>query len=917
MKRSFYFISVLACCSLLAAGCSDDSNSGSVPGNQEGKSCHCSTGKICNDAGECVDDPDYQKPGSKDSCDNKCKPNQECKDGKCVDSGEPIPDACKPGCAEDQVCTDTGCVNSSEICDPPCEGDRVCVQNQCEFTCAVHCNEQCCEDDGVCDAITGQCGQTCDDGMPECNGVCCGSDAECVAELGCVKTCQSDELQCINYTSGYSFCCPSGQLCDLTIDQCTIDCGANVKCADVCCKENEVCLHDSVCKPSCKDSETRCGANEDLCCDTASQICIFNKCLAKGKECKDSNQCGLDEFCDTASSTCVKASESPNVCEYHPPIGEFKPKVKWHYGEAAVENTPAVADLTGDGVPEVVFTNMSFQLLALNGDTGAIMAKSTARQWNDYDGMALGDIDNDGKIEVIATTAESNANSSGLAILNLVKNGDAWEWKEKAFLPIADDKLVSASSRYWVDIHPAIADIDSDGTPEIVTTRGIIKGNDLSKWQCTMYFPSYGAWYQYGLVVADLDGDGNSEIIGHKMYDNHCNLIMDESEESWGFTAVADLIKDGGEAGELVPEIVRVKSINAGTGAVSAWKVFKNGDKWTQKKMWETVHPGGGGGHPNIADFDGDKKAEIGLAGGSKYAVFKGDTGAVLWDTPTNDSSSFRTGSSVFDFEGDGKAEVVYRDQCYIRIYNGADGKELWREPATSGTVLDYPLIVDVDGDGKTEIITTSSGYNCGDFASTPLGVVAYEDSWGNWVRTRQIWNQHTYHVTNINDDGSVPKNEKPNWTIYNNYRQNVQPEGAFNAPNFVAGKLDSEAIGCEQGKEIIKLVAHVKNEGSYGVKAGLPVNFYVVDPNGITGEFKIGSGKTEGPLPPSGETTATFEWNRMVDINGESKKVDMPAKILFFVDEPTAETPNGVYPECNEKDNKSEITSVNGCGVN
>jgi hypothetical protein len=44
------------------------------------------------------------------------------------------------------------------------------------------------------------------------------------------------------------------------------------------------------------------------------------------------------------------------------------------------------------------------------------------------------------------------------------------------------------------------------------------------------------------------------------------------------------------------------------------------------------------------------------------------------------------------------------------------------------------------------------------------------------------MWNQHTYHITNVNVDGSIPAIEQNNWQVsgFNNFRLN---EFAFEGP--------------------------------------------------------------------------------------------------------------------------------------
>jgi hypothetical protein len=164
--------------------------------------------------------------------------------------------------------------------------------------------------------------------------------------------------------------------------------------------------------------------------------------------------------------------------------------------------------------------------------------------------------------------------------------------------------------------------------------------------------------------------------------------------------------------------------------------------------------PGGGrGGPPTIADFDNDGLPEIGVAGAYRYVVLE-TNGTVKWQQPIQDGSSNFTGSSVFDFDGDGTAEVVYGDEVYLRVYRGTTGEVLYQLAKSSGTATEYPVIADVDGDGNAEIVAGANSL----FGFGPQnGIYVIGDRNNTWVNTRQIWNQHTYHITNVNDDGTIP----------------------------------------------------------------------------------------------------------------------------------------------------------------
>ena len=86
-----------------------------------------------------------------------------------------------------------------------------------------------------------------------------------------------------------------------------------------------------------------------------------------------------------------------------------------------------------------------------------------------------------------------------------------------------------------------------------------------------------------------------------------------------------------------------------------------------------------------------------------------------------------------------------------------------------------WPIAV-IDNDGSAEIVVVSdSGFQNNQTAPTVQVIRDIED---RWIQARRIWNQHTYHVTNVREDGKIPQFEKPSWQSLNTFRTNSQIEG-------------------------------------------------------------------------------------------------------------------------------------------
>jgi hypothetical protein len=379
-----------------------------------------------------------------------------------------------------------------------------------------------------------------------------------------------------------------------------------------------------------------------------------------------------------------------------------------------IMGTPSVIDLDKDGTPDVVFgatpstggglVEVGF-LRALNGNDGTEMFTVTdaSLRINTAASIAVGDIDLDSFPEIVACDA------SGSRLIVFEHDG-SFKWRSP---------LLEAIN--WGA--PSIADMDQDGVPEIIVGRQVLNNVGNILWTGT---GGRGSQSNVGplSLVSDIDLDGSPEVVAGNTAYSSAGSIEWLAPVPDGSAAVGNFDADN------FAEVVLVSS-----GVVRLLE-HDGTVKWGPVPI-----PGGGaGGPPTVADFDSDGEPEIGVAGAVRYAVFETD-GSLKWSAVVQDSSSNRTGSSVFDFEDDGSAEVVYSDELRLWVFRGTDGAVLFQTNLSSCTWHEYPLVADVDGDDRAEILAVANN-NCG--FGPQRGIFVYGAADNDWVLTRQIWNQHT-----------------------------------------------------------------------------------------------------------------------------------------------------------------------------
>jgi len=140
-----------------------------------------------------------------------------------------------------------------------------------------------------------------------------------------------------------------------------------------------------------------------------------------------------------------------------------------------------------------------------------------------------------------------------------------------------------------------------------------------------------------------------------------------------------------------------------------------------------------------------------------------------------------------------------------------------------------------VDNDGNAEIVfgtSNESGFCTENLDSQyNAGIEVWGDASDYWVSARRIWNQHTYHVTNVLENGAIPLKEPESWKIYagrsyNTYRSNPRQYNAAPDLTLTAIQFSSPGSACGSLGSVIDIIVQVENIGDVIVGPSLVIAF-------------------------------------------------------------------------------------------
>lgn len=411
----------------------------------------------------------------------------------------------------------------------------------------------------------------------------------------------------------------------------------------------------------------------------------------------------------------------------------INPTPKWQYKgcfsswcQTGWYASPAVADLDGDGAPEVIWS--PYSIYVVDGATGA--ARWSVRSGHDrtytgssdvgrtWPGIAVADIDADGALDIVTA------------------HGGGWVG---AYDGSGAFKAGWPRQPYTNEIRSlAVADLDGDGRLEVVVARA--SGGSYNQWtvlqsdgatragwpRLASGQPGYG-WgaYNQNVAVDDIDGDGRGEIIGPSDV-HYISAFHDDGSQIVTNTRYNNYNPRGpkfwSQVGVQVDDAVDLRGYaNCGAEhrpnfADSAPAIADmNGDGTLETIVVGNVYNCGGSQYTSLANlpfiFNADRSRWA--ASGYDWTAIPplgGSSGAPLAED-YNVIQSALPNPVPADLDGDGVRELLFP------AYDGKlhaywmDKTERGNWPfdvtALAGDVsfASEPVVADLDNDGKAEVI--------------------------------------------------------------------------------------------------------------------------------------------------------------------------------------------------------------------
>lgn len=420
---------------------------------------------------------------------------------------------------------------------------------------------------------------------------------------------------------------------------------------------------------------------------------------------------------------------------------------------------------------------------------------------NQFDTSVLTDGEYEIKLIVYTTYDQSNLDYSLFYVDHALKEG--WPFFERGEEPYPQSGFLAT---------PSIADIDKDGVQDIiyhsVAREYVFDGNGNAKagWPTPRHTPSYFTNGQIpSAAVADIDGDGNVEIIStigdYYAYKNnpldysYCFNVYEHNgviKSGWPLGCKLTQPFTGGDHAHYPPVISdldgdgRLEVIGLSEswqGRPTKLQVFNSDGTYFMN--WPYSFPGPDASHGGytllshstlaVGDINNDSTKEIvailyNQTNQRNYLFIWNYDGSLQLDYPIELNLSFypywsEGGAILVDIDGDGSKEIGFTEpngNCYINngkiVYVHLNGSIARNWPASFNDQFFGPTLSvgDIDKDGKVETVFGTTGSCTGNANSYSVYVIKNDgtvmNGWPQELQGEGVHSQAT--MGDVDGDG-------------------------------------------------------------------------------------------------------------------------------------------------------------------
>ena len=468
---------------------------------------------------------------------------------------------------------------------------------------------------------------------------------------------------------------------------------------------------------------------------------------------------------------------------------------------------PAVcADLDADGIFEIVVASGKGKVAAYEWKNNTLSVKAgwpadacDADQCPEVRGLAAGDLDNNGTIEIVATTTQTAGgaqvfvfNPDGTLYQPLGLNYNAWPRYNTLTGPGNDADVNGPGNHGYgcYGLNVGVGNLDDDPFQEIVVTFDNHQINVFQHTGVSMlaspYFTNrsseyYGNRLNWGQFIRWFDPQ-----VEHNHYHLHTGDWPNPSREKWmqwthSPPSVADINGDGRNEViavsnvemnipyDTVHDSIMVLEGSYGDGSRSArrltgWENLPSSGPPLNRDDDHTWYPPANPPAPTIIDLDGDGRLEIIYAAHDGHIYCTSSETQQLWRMDFRHGRTLMYASEVMvaDLNQDNEPELIFttygdpdniipdKAHGYLMVLdlngNVIHDIEL-PEQGTNGNgkgAPAAPTVMDLNGDGSLEIVVQTFGAGC--FVYTVPGSAENMLLWptgrGNYLRDGRPW-QH------------------------------------------------------------------------------------------------------------------------------------------------------------------------------